>query len=81
MSDFDLLMLAYEASGGDASLLVQEDVARLVVSGNEVIGANEIPGISMTAEPLADPESYGPLIADLVTQARPNADMSGRDRA
>lgn len=34
-----------------------------------------------TAEPLADPESYGPLIADLVTQARPNADMSGRDRA
>ncbi len=54
MSDFDLIMLAYEASGGDASLLAQDDVARLVVSGNEVIGANEIPGITMKAEQLED---------------------------
>ncbi len=54
MSDFDLIMAAYEASGGDAELLQSPTVARLVVSGNEVIGANEIPGISMTAEQLPD---------------------------
>jgi NAD(P)-dependent dehydrogenase (short-subunit alcohol dehydrogenase family) len=33
-----------------------------------------------TAEPVDDPERYGPLLLDLVDQARPNADMSGRDR-
>jgi uncharacterized protein len=54
MSDFDLIMAAYEASGGDPGLLQSPTVARLVVSGNEVIGANEIPGITMQAEQLAD---------------------------
>jgi hypothetical protein len=54
MSDFDLIMLAYEASGGDATLLASDDVARLVVSGNEVIGANEIAGVSMSVEQLVD---------------------------
>jgi NAD(P)-dependent dehydrogenase (short-subunit alcohol dehydrogenase family) len=33
-----------------------------------------------TAEPLDDPEKLGPLVLDLVSQARPNADMQGRDR-
>jgi NAD(P)-dependent dehydrogenase (short-subunit alcohol dehydrogenase family) len=33
-----------------------------------------------TAEPLDDPEKLGPLMLDLVSQARPNADMQGRDR-
>ncbi len=54
MSDFDLIMAAYEASGGDPTLLQSPTVARLVVSGNEVIGANEIPGVTMTAEQLPD---------------------------
>jgi len=54
MTDFDLIMAAYRASGGDPELLASNDVARLVVSGNEVIGANAIPGISMTADPLED---------------------------
>jgi NAD(P)-dependent dehydrogenase (short-subunit alcohol dehydrogenase family) len=34
-----------------------------------------------TAEPLDDPEKLGPTVIDLVSQARPNADMSGNDRA
>ena len=54
MTDFDLIMAAYEASGGDPSLLASDDVARLVISGNEVIGANDVPGVSMVAEQLAD---------------------------
>lgn len=32
-------------------------------------------------EPLDDPEALGPGILDLVTRARPDADMSGRDRS
>lgn len=33
-----------------------------------------------TAEPVLDPEALGPIVLDLVSQARPNADMSGRDK-
>jgi NAD(P)-dependent dehydrogenase (short-subunit alcohol dehydrogenase family) len=33
-----------------------------------------------TAEPVDDPEKLGPLVLDLVSQARPNADMSGNDK-
>ena len=33
-----------------------------------------------SAEPVLDPEQYGPVILDLVSQARPNADMSGNDK-
>jgi NAD(P)-dependent dehydrogenase (short-subunit alcohol dehydrogenase family) len=33
-----------------------------------------------TATPVDDPEALGPLVLDLVEQARPNADMSGKDR-
>lgn len=32
-----------------------------------------------TVEPVDDPEALGPLLLDLVSQARPNADMNGRD--
>ena len=54
MSDFETIVEAYEASGGDPNLLRSPKVASLVVSGNEVLGANEIPGITMTAEQLPD---------------------------
>lgn len=33
-----------------------------------------------TAEPVEDPLELGAIVTDLVAQARPNADMSGRDR-
>jgi len=33
-----------------------------------------------TAEPVLDPEALGPLVLDLVSQARPNADMGGNDK-
>ena len=34
-----------------------------------------------TAEPTLDPEAIGPMALDLVARARPNADMSGQDKA
>ena len=33
-----------------------------------------------TVEPVDDPEALGPMLLDLVSKARPNADMNGRDR-
>jgi NAD(P)-dependent dehydrogenase (short-subunit alcohol dehydrogenase family) len=33
-----------------------------------------------TAEPTLDPEAIGPIALDLVSKARPNADMSGKDK-
>lgn len=33
-----------------------------------------------TVEPVDDPEKLGPMVLDIVGKARPNADMSGKDR-
>jgi len=54
MSDFEAILQAYEEAGGDPQFLKSPKVASLVVSGNEVLGANEIPGLKMTAEQLPD---------------------------
>ena len=54
MSDFEQIMRAYEQSGGNPQLLRSPKVASLVVSGNQVIGANSIPGLTMTAQQLPD---------------------------
>ena len=49
-SDFEAIARAYEASGGNADLLTNDTVASLVVSGNEVLGKNEIPGVHMRSQ-------------------------------
>lgn len=54
MSDFEAILQAYEQSGGDPQFLKSPRVASLVVSGNQVLGTNEIPGLTMTAEQLPD---------------------------
>ncbi|NLG49519.1 MAG: SufBD protein [Chloroflexi bacterium] len=54
MSDFEAILQAFEESGGDPQFLKSPKVASLVVSGNQVLGANEIPGVTMTAEQLPD---------------------------
>jgi uncharacterized protein len=43
--EFETLAEAYEASGGDASALLDKKSASLVVSHNKIIGKNEIPGV------------------------------------
>ncbi len=50
MSDFEALLEAYERSGGDPSFLRSRKVASLVISGNRVMGANQVPGVQIIPE-------------------------------
>jgi Fe-S cluster assembly scaffold protein SufB len=50
MSDFEAILKAYERSGGDPNFLRSPKVASLVVSGNRVLGANEVPGVHVEAQ-------------------------------
>jgi Fe-S cluster assembly scaffold protein SufB len=43
--EFEALAKAYEASGGDASSLLDKKAASLVVSHNKILGKNEVPGV------------------------------------
>jgi hypothetical protein len=43
--EFEALVRAYEASGGDAASLLDKESARLVVSHNRILGKNEIAGV------------------------------------
>ncbi len=52
MSDFEAMATAYAQAGGDPGVLRSPTIARLVVSGNRVLGAREIPGIEFAAEEL-----------------------------
>ncbi|MGA9351845.1 MAG: SufD family Fe-S cluster assembly protein [Anaerolineae bacterium] len=50
MSDFEAILRAYERSGGDPQFLRSPKVASLVISGNRVLGANEVPGVHVEAQ-------------------------------
>lgn len=50
MSDFEAILKAYERSGGDPNFLCSPKVASLVISGNRVLGANEVPGVHVEAQ-------------------------------
>jgi Fe-S cluster assembly scaffold protein SufB len=50
MSDFEAILKAYECSGGDPNFLRSPKVASLVISGNRVLGANEVPGVHVEAQ-------------------------------
>lgn len=54
MSDFEAILKAYEKAGGDPEFLKSEKVASLIISGNQVLGANRIPGLDVVAESLPD---------------------------
>ncbi len=54
MSDFEAILKAYEQSGGDPDLLKSDAVASLIISGNQVLGVNRIPGLRAEAESLED---------------------------
>jgi len=54
MSDFESILQAYERSGGDPHFLQSPRVASLVVSGNRVLGSNEVAGVHLTSEELPD---------------------------
>ncbi|MCR4406708.1 MAG: SufD family Fe-S cluster assembly protein [Anaerolineae bacterium] len=50
MSDFEAILKAYERSGGDPNFLRSPKVASLVISGNRVLGANQVPGVRIEPE-------------------------------
>jgi len=54
MSDFSAILATYEQAGGDAEALRTPGVARLVVSGNEVLASQDIDGLRMESEQLPD---------------------------
>ena len=54
MSDFEAILKAYARAGGDPHFLRSKKVASLVVSGNQVLGANEISGVHLSSEELPD---------------------------
>lgn len=54
MSDFEAILRAYERAGGNPELLKSPKVGSLVISGNQVIGANAIPGVAVIPESLPD---------------------------
>jgi Fe-S cluster assembly scaffold protein SufB len=54
MSDFEAILQAYARSGGDPHFLRSSKVPSLVVSGNRVLGANEVPGVHLFSEELPD---------------------------
>ncbi len=54
MSDFEAILQAYELAGGDSSFLHSPTIASLVISGNQVLGANSVLGLHVDPEPLPD---------------------------
>lgn len=52
--EFEAILKAYEQAGGDANFLRSPRIASMIVSGNQVLGVNEIPGVEMEAEQLPD---------------------------
>jgi Fe-S cluster assembly scaffold protein SufB len=54
MSDFEAILKAYERAGGDSGFLKSSRVASVVISGNQVLGVNAVPGLGVEALALAD---------------------------
>ena len=71
MSDFEAILRAYQAAGGNPELLKSPTVGSLVISGNQVLGLNAIPGLDVTAEPLPDGVKVGVRVADGARIERP----------
>ncbi len=49
-SDFEAILKAYERSGGDPNFLRSPKVASLVISGNRVLGTNQVAGVHIVPE-------------------------------
>lgn len=52
--EFKAIVASYERAGGRGDHLLSPRFASLVISGNQVLGTHELPGIEMTSETLPD---------------------------
>ena len=50
--EFEAIVRSFERTGGNPALLRSPQVASLVISGNKVLGANEVPGVHVEAQEL-----------------------------
>ncbi|MCD6546193.1 MAG: SufD family Fe-S cluster assembly protein [Thermotogae bacterium] len=48
--EFEALAKYYEKSGGDVSKLLDKRVVSIIVSGNQIIGRNTVPGVKIESE-------------------------------
>lgn len=48
--EFEAIVQSFARAGGDPALLRSPKVASLVISGNQVLGANEVPGVHVEAQ-------------------------------
>src|SRR5690554_4137387 len=48
--EFEMLVDAYEQSGGDGSVFTEESGAFLLIDGNRVLGANQVQGLIIETE-------------------------------
>jgi len=53
-NEFEMLAEAYAASGGNPLDLHNDQYGLMLVSGNHVLGKNEIPGLVIESDPLSD---------------------------
>ncbi len=53
-NDFEAILKAYEEAGGESSVFKALHIASLVISGNKVMGSNEVPGVHIDAESIPD---------------------------
>ena len=58
----------------------REVTGRVFEASGSVLAVAESWHRGPTAEPTLDPEAIGPIALDLAARARPNADMSGKDK-
>ena len=58
----------------------REVTGRVFEASGSVLAVAESWHRGPTADPVLDPEAIGPIAMDLAARARPNADMSGRDK-
>ncbi|MBA2280360.1 MAG: SDR family NAD(P)-dependent oxidoreductase [Acidimicrobiia bacterium] len=63
-----------------ASKESREVTGRVFEASGSVLAVAESWHRGPTAEPVLDPEAIGPIAMELVAKARPNADMSGKDK-
>lgn len=46
-TEFEVLVKAYEKAGGDVSKFLDKRIASIIISGNRVVGLNNVPGVEL----------------------------------
>lgn len=69
--EFEQMEQAYEKAGGNPGLLKNPLFSSLVISGNKVVGKNELPGIRLDSEPFENGVKIRLVVEDGVVMRTP----------